>query len=163
MSSYSDLLEPFTYGGGFQQVLTPAPPAAGAQLVIPVPGGKAWRLLLGVFTYITSAAVANRNPHLAILDGDGVPLGEFNSGTAQTAGKTVVYTVAAATPWSGAAGNIAIPSLVLHPGFGFGIHADTMDAGDQVNGVRLLVEEFDIGRGGFSVSGVNFGPEGLSV
>lgn len=155
MTSPSGLLEPFAYGGGFRQVLAPAAPAAGAELTVTVPGDRAWRILTGVFTYTASATVANRNPHLALLDGDGNPLGEFNSGTAQTAGQIVTYTVAAAYTWSGAGTNISIPDLVIYPGFKFGFHSDTMQAGDQISGVRLLVEEFPIGRGGFSVSGVD--------
>lgn len=163
MRTYSDLLGPVAYGVGFQQVKAPADPAPGAELTLKVPGDRAWRVIMGSFNLVTSATVGTRFPDVTFLDGDGNTLCQFRPAATQAASAGARYGIAVGFMTDSLSEMIAIPSVVIHPGFKIKIGAEGIVAGDQISGIRLLVEEFPIGRGGFDLSGIDAGePEAVS-
>ena len=157
---YSDLLGPFAYGAGFQQVLLPAQPAAGAEFVTKVPGGVAYRILSARIALVTSVAVANRIPRIAIRDGDGNDIMEVQAVTAVPAGTNTYQFFMPGIDTSSSRQAAGIPSMFLHPGYSIVLGATNIQAADQISGVRIWTEQFELGNGAYSISGVPT-PEGF--
>lgn len=156
MHEYSALLGPYAYGVGFQQDLFPADPAAGAEKQLKVPGDRAWRLVAGQFAVTTSAVAGSRRPALVVQNGDGTEMVRFRpAGGGQAASTTSTYQLVPGFTNDGLNLSIAFTPLLLQPGWRIGPGVGFMDAGDQIKNIRLLVEEFPIGRGGYSVSGLD--------
>lgn len=156
MHENSALLGPYAYGVGFQQLLTPADPAAGVSSIIKVPGDKAYRILCGSFQVTTSAVAGTRRPSLVLQDGDGNTITTLRpAGGGQAASTTSTYQIVSGHVVDGLSLSIPVPLVIVQPGFRIAPSVGFQDAGDQVKNVRLLVEEFPIGRGGYSVSGLD--------
>lgn len=130
---------------GARRVVTVPAPAAGADLVVKVPGGRLWRVLTGFVTFTASAVVANRFPRLQLLDG-GQVFWEGGEATALTAGLTRRYSIAAgglqATgAVSPAPNQLFMPLVHLHGEQQIVTSTAAIDVGDQWSAMRLLIEE----------------------
>lgn len=67
----SSMTDP-TDGAGAVRSITGATPSAGAEISETVPTGARWELLSIIYTFVTSAAVANRFPDITLDDGANV-------------------------------------------------------------------------------------------
>lgn len=111
-------------------------PTAGAEISQTVPTGEAWLLTSVVATLVTSAAVANRSPHLIIDDGANV-LANLVPAAAQAASTTVVYawTVGgfdAGAVRDGVAASGQLPAgLRLQPGYRIRTVTTALDVADD--------------------------------
>jgi hypothetical protein len=79
-----------TDGGGAPRAIVGTTPAAGADIVETVPTGARWQLQAFEATYVTSVAVANRQPSLVIDDGANV-YAEFDGSAVTPASTTMRY------------------------------------------------------------------------
>lgn len=127
------------------RVITLAKPAAGADFLAKVPTPAQWRVQCMAAQLTTSAAIANRVPHLVITDGQGntvynfPPPGNQVQGTVgiYSAGTTVVSAqVDGATVWV-----LPFPMKLLQ-GWTIGSLTTAIDAGDQWANVVLHVKEW---------------------
>lgn len=130
---------------GHHRTVTPAQPAAGANLGIVVPGEGAWIIRTVRFQLVTSAAVANRQVQLAVSDGQQEYL-RVATGAQQVASLTTVYTfgpgLGTVTGPGTAVATASLPAgLVLYPGFVLSTVVAAIDVADQISGVALRVVE----------------------
>lgn len=127
------------------RVVPIANPAAGAEVVVTVPGGSVWRPISLVTTLATSAVVAVRGPSLIVDDGSTTVMRLPQGGT-QAASLSVVNTWAngsgspAGTSATGAQ-SVPLPDLVMPAGYRLRTLTNLIDVGDQYSAVALWVEE----------------------
>lgn len=153
MEATFGLTGPVTYGRGWHRLERLANPAAGANAVHLVPGGRIQRLLVARATLTAGEAAAERKPALKLLDADGTAWAVFGpSGT--VAAKGVQETTWAAdlgyavTAASGEA-QIGIPALLLSPGMKVEIAVGAIAEADQLSAVSLYLEEWPNGPDGY--------------
>jgi hypothetical protein len=126
-------------------------PAPGAEISITPTGMGFWRILSFLFTFATSAVVANRFPSVLATDGT---TRYWRSGTVASlaASQSADW---AGFPGVGAGGSangvvyLAWPNggLILPPGFRLATLTTGLDAGDQYSGIAMLIEELLTGEG----------------
>lgn len=149
------VLLPYQYGRGYQELKRGAQPAVGTAFSLLVPGGEVWRVITAQATLVTSAVVANRTPRFAVLDNDGTEI--FRSITASSVSAGNTNTVQWATGFgnaiSGAQGGqtAPLPELFLDAGSQIQLTAGALDAGDQIQGVVLIIERLTTGPRGYPV------------
>jgi hypothetical protein len=123
-------------------------PAAGVAFSTAVPTGKTWQILGGSYQLVCSATVASRNVG-AVFEIDGIPIWSTGTSTGITASQTRRVVFYPATRYM--AGifysewvPIAVgPQCPLPAGTDLTFPIVSIQAGDQVSEVRLLVEEAD--------------------
>lgn len=139
-------------GKGWLELIPARSPAAGAAFTYRFPGETYTALVAVAFTLTTSAAVANRYPELAILDGDGGAIFRVASPTALVASLARRTYLAAdmggvVTSPSGDE-SLPFPDTMFPPGFQARITATALDAADQLSGIRLYVRRESSGDWG---------------
>lgn len=140
------LTGPLGYQQGWQQLLRPADPAAGANYDYTVSGQYHERVLAVQASFTASATVATRdvilyvrdalsNRILAVPGADGVAAGASNGITWADFG---VY-----NSFANSGEIIApLPGLLLSPGWQVNIEVANIQAGDQLSGIAYLVQRF---------------------
>lgn len=121
-------------------------PAVGADWTLTVPGGAAWRALLAFTTFTASAAVANRQVAVQVLDGDLNIYFQTRINSNITAGQSQAFQLSAggATGLPNDVGQefvVIIPDLVLDAGWTIRAHTFNLQAGDQWAAFPFLLEE----------------------
>jgi hypothetical protein len=159
------LLSPFAHGRGYRSLKSGTTPAAGANFTDSIPGDK-WRRLVGItFTLTASAAAANR---IVTIDYARPDKGRFLSdgaAVALTANGVGVYNGSAqrtTSEWNTGT-NVFFPLWggFLESGFTVGITVANIDGSDQLSGIILSYETFEVGRGGYLVGGVSTDEHGM--
>lgn len=130
---------------GVRRLLQVPTPAAGADWLATVPGGRQWRILAGRWRLVTSAIVANRSPGTQIQV-DGIPIFENLLQSSLAASSTadlssIDNSVNAVGQWVGSKWLAYIPGIWLSPGMAIGSETVLMDVGDQYSNIRLYIEE----------------------
>lgn len=153
------LLRPFHHGRGYRSLVVPANPSAGATYTKTVPGDKWQRLTAIAFTLATSNVAANR---AVTIDYANKAKGHFLSDGAaviQAASTTNTYygsSERANSEWNaGTAAFFPLWGGFLESGETITISVANIDTGDQLSGIVLTVEEFEVGHGGFIVGGIS--------
>lgn len=115
-------------------------PAAGASPSITVPAGHSWRVLSIYASLVTGAAVANREAHLQVSDGNAVYL-DVPPAAVQAASLTrsYVWYPHAAQVAVGTGQAIAVPELVLDAPAVISLATGAIDAADQWTALRLWI------------------------
>lgn len=135
---------------GVRRPITVQSPAAGADWSFTLPSGAWWRLIAARFQLATSAVVATRVASLEFQDPDGNPWLTLGPGQSQVASLTESYNYAIGLAGVGVAGlgpnTIPLPNMLWENGWKIVSRTTAIDAGDQLSGVRLYLEEVDIGR-----------------
>lgn len=119
-------------------------PAAGSQVSLSVPGGRAWILHSVRVVLTTSAAVANRLMILRIMAGEHESI-RFTASAVQTASTSMIYAFAPdiASVSTSVVTMVPIAStLVLLPGFRLETAVDSLQATDVLSGTVVTVTEF---------------------
>lgn len=124
-------------------------PAAGAEIAMSVPGGRAWLLLAFSVVLVSDANAANRRPSLVIRDGNSI-LARLPSQAVQAASQTVRFT------WGSGSGDngdgTAAQSMglfrhaVLLGGWTLTTVTGAVQATDAYGVPAAWVVEFDINR-----------------
>jgi len=137
--------------GGEFKLVTPADPALGSQhATIIVPSGKLWRPIAFTLSLTTDATVVDRASALIINAQGGTgtvaslrsATGESKVGGASSTNASVF--LAGAVGVTNDVGSLAsIPEIMLLPGWGIRNFIASLQAGDQISDVRLLVEEWE--------------------
>ena len=128
---------------GIKHIFTQAPPGAGNELRIVVPGGEQWQIRAGQITFTTSAAVANRNVSLR-LTVDGAQVWTVNDPSNIAASNSVVYNVAqvddpALIATAGGLGFFYLPRVMLPQGATLTTVTTNRDVGDTYTNINLYV------------------------
>lgn len=123
-------------------------PAAGADFVVPVPGGVVWDVLSLKARLVTAAAVANRVPNLRITDGNEM-VATIAQQQAFPAGGTsdLSWVRGWPGPLYGTVGTVLtnwFPEWPLYAGYTFGSITALIQAADQWSAVRVVVDEYEI-------------------
>lgn len=140
------LVDEYGAGGGWQDTLAIASPAAGAALAFKVPGDRIIRPISIALRFVTSAVVGARAPVLEYLDADGVLICGHMSSANQAASINWQHC------WSVENHPIAAGAALLQtgkltpiflvPGFQIRCRVAVIDAGDQISEVRLTADMF---------------------
>lgn len=125
-------------------------PGAGAEAAITLPGGSWWRLLYGRARFVTSAAVANRAPALALIDSDGAEWQRWGVGAAIAASLTTIINFASGGPDTsaglvGGVLNVGTADILIPGGWSLRTVTSAIDAADQYDQIRFMFEELDLG------------------
>lgn len=132
-------------GPGWLRSITGTDPAAGAEIVETVPAGVRWRPLLLTHAFTTSAAVANREPQLALDDGANL-LALIPSGSSQPASLTLQYSWSRGAAVQFAAVGVSaagvMPDIVLPAGARIRTQTVNLQAADNYSAPQYLVEEW---------------------
>lgn len=140
---------PFYFPQGWPETLAGDTPAAGSGFTLANPGRYAWCLVALTFRFVASGAVANRFVRVDYDDGQSVPFVRHPFSQAVTANTTAVLSFQAwrgSSDWS--ANNDAALPLTPHffnPGERLQISVGNIDAGDQIDRVRMLFYRFPTG------------------
>lgn len=134
-------------GIGLPRIIVGTNPAANTEITETVPAGKIWRLRSIRFTFVCSAAVANREVVLLMDDGANIISNE-PIGVAQTASQTFVYTFGHHAPTVTGAQAIVravpIPDFLLPAGARFRTSTSNMDVADDYSAPNYHVEEWSV-------------------
>jgi len=128
-----------------QRVVLLPSPAAGVDAVATVPATAQWELISLQAQLVTSAAVANRVPHLVLTDGQGHSLFNFPAANNQLAGVTKQYSggvADVAADFDNAAALVLPYGLKLLQGWTVGFATTALDVADQWSKFNLLVKEW---------------------
>lgn len=130
---------------GVRRVQKIASPAAGADLLLTVPGGVQWRLLLGSARLTAAAAVANRIAS-ALITVEGVLVWQSVPFLTVTAGNVGnVFFQRNDGPLTANPGlplvDVPIPSVWLPDGATFALSTAAIDVADQWSGINFWLEE----------------------
>ena len=131
----SGLLKPVT------TVVVVANPAAGAEIVFPVPAGHRMTVYAVAARFVASAVAATRRPQIVLDDGATQLVGVASAGTI-TAGQTrdLTFSNQGSTSFSGTTFIATIlPLVTLLGGHRVRTVMDLIDVGDQYSNVRLTV------------------------
>ncbi len=132
----------------FRIIETGADPAAGADWTFTVPAGAVWEIVAAYAVLVTDATVVSRAARLVVNDG----VADFLSiapADVQTESLTYRYAwLGVGAAYRAANGQVvALPRLVLEPGWTFGTSTEGIVAGDNWGVPRLYVLETTV-RGG---------------
>lgn len=137
---------------GWLELIPARSPAAGAAFVYSFPGETYTALMAVSFTLTTSAAVANRYPELAVLDGDSNVIFKVASPTALAASlvRRTYFASDMGAVVSSPSGDesLPFPDTVFPPGFKARITATALDVADTITGIRLYVRRLSSGDWG---------------
>lgn len=146
------------YPNGWPELIELGQPAAGALATRRIPGETYEAIVTARSVLTTSAVVANRFPGLDVLDGDGTLIFRVNSPTA------VVASTTRRTYWAerfgavvtSASGDESLPfsGALFPPGCAFRFNVDTIDAGDQLSLLSLVV---------WRIPSAEWGPSGGAI
>lgn len=130
---------------GMLRSITGTDPGAGVEISETVPTGARWQLRGVRWQLVTSAAAANRRPHLVVDDGANI-IFDFAGPDVQAASLTRNYN---ADPWGFQPATqdnelyLALPEqLMLFQGWRIRTVTTALDAGDNFGPPRLYVEEW---------------------
>ena len=127
------------------RIVYSAVPAAGSDVFLTVPGTTRWKVWGLQATLVTSAAVANRVPHLEIWDpGDVHTAYDVPGLNNQTAGTTVAYSGVPGGTFGFFDNTQVMPLPVemdLLQGWSIGFETTALQAGDQWTALSMLVTE----------------------
>lgn len=130
-----------------QFVPSPAP-AVGDGFTYTVPGTMDQEIVAVSFQLVTDDNAADRIAVFSFLDPDGNPYAPVGSAFTQAASLTTVYTFAVGIQQFGAddAANIGvpIPAVKMLSGYGVQVSLDAVQVGDQISGVRLLLNQWPV-------------------
>jgi hypothetical protein len=156
------LLQPFSFGIGYQDFIPVTTPAAGANAIFTVEARNWIRVLGARATVTTSATVANRFVSLDYINARAQTYVRNSAGLVVTASTTnqvfewnagrTVAEWAVNTP-------VLAPlySIFLPPGTTVQVTLDSIQAADAITAISLTVERFDTGPIGYQVG---FVPDG---
>lgn len=126
---------------------TLAPIAAGAEITNVPNYGDTHRLLALRAEFVTSASVANRFPHLQLVDRNGVVYFETAAGTAQAAGATDFYSwvggnaaQSQGTVISDNVYSLPLPDFWVPPQFTWQTKTTNLQTTDQWSNMALIYE-----------------------
>ena len=153
------LLEAFGYGCGVQDFIPVAQPAAGANTSVQVDGRNYWRVLGARATLTTDANVANRLLSLDFINGRSItymrnqpPVVIIASTTNQAFEWKEQLT---GSEWnSNTPVHTPVSSIFLPPGTLVQWTVTAIQAGDQLSGLSLTIERFQVGPYGYEVGWV---------
>lgn len=145
------------------QLIDITAPAAGAAVKRKVPGETWERPISFRYKLVTSAVVKNRFPAVTFLDGDGNSFLHVESNVAVPASTTAFLNFFVdcggnAFP-NGGEGFAVLPEIMMAPGFALQADVTSIDAGDQISGVRLYVCRYPSGEWASSPGSVPYSPE----
>lgn len=154
------LVRQFGYGLAFPNWLDVATPAAGATASVTVPGEYSYRVVAARLLITTDANVANRLVTLDYINARGVTFAQNGAGVVVTASTTAqVFEWHANRTVSEWAANTPVwaPLLdaFLPPAFVIKFNVASVQATDQISGLRLWVEAFAVGGRGYPQEAVN--------
>lgn len=132
-------------GPGLMRSILGTDPAAGVEIAETVPTNAAWKLKGVLFTLVTDATVASREPHLVIDDGTNIIFEGGISGaiTAGSSLKCSLSNVASSPSSSGVRALVYLPhDPFLFEDFRIRTLTGSFQAGDNYAAPRLLVEEW---------------------
>lgn len=135
-----------SFAVGWQEPIYIPNPAAGNAFTYTVDGRYYERVLAVAFNLVTSAVVADRFAELFLMDNNGKNITAVPCGGTVAASTTLnVFLTADAPSYSG--GNSGgtfgkLPDLLIPPGWKWQLDVFSMDAGDAINDVVLLVQRF---------------------
>jgi hypothetical protein len=134
-----------TDGRGCMRTVLVGNPAAGANFTQAVPAGRQWIIKSIQFTFVTSAAVANRVAVIRFQDGAAHTFLTVVSNTNMTAGATYAVSMANA----GLNANVLIimlnyPASDIRslPTWTVGSLINAIDVADQISNIVICIEEF---------------------
>jgi hypothetical protein len=157
-----------SHGPAFSQLERVATPAAGAGFTY-TNDGRYWERLVAVsFRLVSGSNAANRQVLLTVADGGGVALALFPSASVQTASLTWDYAfLASISNFSTVVGTSVVSPIFggfLQPRFTVALTIGAVDAADQVSNIRVYVERFVTGDGGYQLGTIEVDdPETQSV
>src|SRR5262249_28719664 len=133
-------------GGGALRTIAGTTPGAGAEVSETVPTGARWELISFKVTFVTSAAVANRQPQLLIDDGTNV-IYQYGTTGNQTATQTFrrMWFPGGPVPTADINNNVpfALPiGIRLSSGYRMRTSTPGIDVADQYSAVVYLVREW---------------------
>lgn len=141
------------HGHAFTERVVVKNPSAGAGFTYNINAGY-WELidLIG-FQLVTNGNAGSRQVLLTIKDADGTIIGTFPSASTQAATNTYHYT------WSrdfnsfntviSSAVTGPLPGILLQPDMSVVVTVGSIDAGDQISGIRIISERFVTGESGY--------------
>lgn len=141
---------------GVPRLLRVPQPAAGSDWSLTLPGEAWWRVVSCHATYTISTAVGvGRTIGYRVTDGSTV-LVDTTYGVALSIAATHLITLLALWPTGSALTNneracLALPDLVLPPGFVIGTRTFQIQPADQWSAIDILVEEHDLGPEGAGI------------
>lgn len=125
--------------------ITVGSPAAGAGFTHRVPGATVQKFLTVSFRMVNAAAVANRLVRVEFLDAAGAVFAAVGAPFKTTTGVTSRFTFGVGLNQYGAddAAQIGgpLPALELIGGLALRVAVANMNAGDQIDGAALFVEQ----------------------
>jgi hypothetical protein len=140
------IVGPVQWVQGFYDVDSPTLPGAGVDLIYQAPGEYSIRVVSGFLEYLCSSASTGRYMLIQLENGQGVVMGRFYMFGEVMANTLVQMTVATQTNSSAVAENvypqIAIPDMILRPGWLLRFTALNKDAGDEWYSAALAVQKF---------------------
>jgi len=150
------LVGPATYGTAYPAWYTVTTPAAGAQQTFSIDGRWQTRVLAAMLSITTDANVADRIISLDYVDNNGVTWLKNGSSALVPASQTAVQFVwdshRAVSDW-----NTGTPVFVpcapwfLPAGWTIKFAVSGIQATDAISGLKLWVEQFETGRGGYQI------------
>lgn len=134
------------------EVVTVGSPVAGAGFTRTVPGDVLWIVRSVSFSMVNAAAAASRIPRVEFLDGSGSVFFAVAAPFHTTTGVTSRFSFGVGINQFGAidAANIGapIPELTLVGGLAVRVAVTAMNAGDQISGAALFVDQLPVANFG---------------
>ena len=161
------LLSPFHHGRGYRSPVAPPDPSAGSVYTYTVPGDKWQRLIAATFTLTSSLA---SNTRVATIDYSQANEGLFLSdGAAVITGPSTTNVFYGSSERGNSEWNAGTPAFFplwggfLESGTTVTVNVANIDGGDQLSGIVLTFETFEVGNGGYMVGGVDTEDYGMPV
>lgn len=157
------LVGPATYGPAYPAWYDVTTPAAGATASLTIDGRWQARVIGARLSITTDANVANRFVSLDYVDQNGVTRLRNAAGlvvTASTTGQAFEWSSNRTVAEWAANTPVLVPlaPFFLPAGWSVKFAVDSIQATDAISGLRLWVEQFQTGRGGYQI-GVRATPE----
>jgi hypothetical protein len=129
-------------------VIAVGKPAAGGGFTVEVPGAVLWRPVALVFTQVNAAAVASRYTTVSYQQGSGVVLAVNAAPVLTTTGETWRFVGSAwrtVSEWNTGT-DILFPlaPILLDDECSIVVAIASANAGDQLSGITLTVEQYDL-------------------
>lgn len=153
----------FAHGRGFTEAVPVASPAAGADFTYEVGSRYVERPVALCFNLVTSAVVASRQVVVSIRDENSISLAKIPAGGTQAASLTRTYSYFDRMGQAQAVASntflAPLPGIFMLPGWEIDVAVSSIDVGDQISNVRLLLERFDTGPEGYPLGMLELTPE----